>query len=390
MNGYFDRSIRTRRRGFDMGSVLFSEGKYRTRNFVTFVSKPTPPPSSTVQKTINTTNRSPISRAKSLAFGSMLCAMTLCVGLLFAEGVIRLKNASMKNYDIEMWRYSKELKVLSPNPILGHEHRRSTSAVLQSVNIQTNKWGLRGGAIATDPGDKRRIMLLGSSITLGWGVPQEQTMASRLEDLFAQNGQPTEVLNTGVGNYNTVRYVELFLDRLYQLNPTDVVVHYFINDAEVLPPPGNNWLLRHSQLAVSVWSSLNRFLVPTGWAGLQEHYQNVYSPGSPGFAAMKDALKRLSDYAKKTDIRLYLAITPDVHNLKDYPYRYIHEALAGISQEYGYVFIDLYPHFAGLEPEAIWAMPGDPHPNALGHEIMARAVYPVLTGEDPAMAAVHH
>ena len=33
------------------------------------------------------------------------------------------------NYDIEMWRYSKELKVISDNPVLGHEHRRSASAV---------------------------------------------------------------------------------------------------------------------------------------------------------------------------------------------------------------------------------------------------------------------
>jgi lysophospholipase L1-like esterase len=29
----------------------------------------------------------------------------------------------------------------------------------------------------------------------------------------------------------------------------------------------------------------------------------------------------------------------------------------------------------------VWAMPGDPHPNALGHELMAKALLPLLAAD---------
>jgi hypothetical protein len=33
----------------------------------------------------------------------------------------------------------------------------------------------------------------------------------------------------------------------------------------------------------------------------------------------------------------------------------------------------------GRPPEEMFAMPGDPHPNALGHELMAEAIFPVIS-----------
>ena len=39
------------------------------------------------------------------------------------------------------------------------------------------------------------------------------------------------------------------------------------------------------------------------------------------------SLKKLADYAKAHHIRLYLAMMPDIHNLKDYQFGFIHEAV---------------------------------------------------------------
>jgi|GEM_PF-601468 len=306
--------------------------------------------------------------------------IAVCIAVSLAEGLIRLKNRFMLSYDMEMWRYSKELKTASANPILGHEHLTNRSAVLQSVEIRLNEWGMRGGPVPPPTPGKRRILLLGSSITLGWGVPEEETMAVRLQQMFERDGQAVEVLNAGIGNYNAVRYVELFLTRLHNLEPTDIVVNYFINDAEVLKPAGGNILLRHSQLAAILWTLGKQQSVGTGEAGLEEHYQRVYAPDAPGFFDMKKALRRLSEYAQEHDIRLYLATVPDVHNLRDYPFHYIHELLEEISAELGYVYVDLYPGFEGLPPARIWSMPGDPHPNGYGHRIMAQTLYQALAG----------
>jgi lysophospholipase L1-like esterase len=311
-------------------------------------------------------------------FKVVLSLFMLVVTLPLMEGVLRLKNSSMQNYDIEMWRYAKELKFLSGNPVLGHEHRRSESALLQSIEIRTNELGMRGGPIeALKPGG-RRVLVLGASITLGWGVKEEETMTARLEQMFEAAGQDVQVLNAGIGNYNTERYVELFFQHLKVLKPTDIVVHYFLRDAEVLTAGGGNVLLRNSQLAVTLWTAKNRLFRPAGEQTLIDHYKAVYEPSAPGYRAMIASLDKLVAYCREHGIQLYLAMVPDVHNLTDYPFGFIHERMKGLASEREVTFVDLLPAFEGLSPEKIWAMPGDPHPNALGHKLMADALFPVL------------
>ena len=53
----------------------------------------------------------------------------------------------------------------------------------------------------------------------------------------------------------------------------------------------------------------------------------------------------------------------------------MHDVFAQIARDNGFAYIDLLPAFRGLTPEEIWAMPGDPHPNARGHALMADAIY---------------
>ncbi len=315
---------------------------------------------------------------KKIIFSTILIVFSLAIGLGIAEAVLRIKNSSMKNYDIEMWKYANELKFASENPLLGHEHIKSSSAVLQSVNIRTNQWGLRGEDVSPAAPGKRRILFLGSSITLGWGVKEEETMTSLIQKNFEKESKSVEVLNAGIGNYNTLRYVERFMTRLEPLKPTDIVVHYFLRDAEVLTSGNGNFLLRNSQFAVTVWTLMNRLFGETGEASLVDHYAKVYDQNALGFLEMKRNLKRLADYAHDHDIRIYLAMTPDVHNLSDYKFTYIHTLMQSIAKEDGYTFIDLYPAFKGLTPKELWAMPGDPHPNALGHKLMADTIFPVL------------
>jgi lysophospholipase L1-like esterase len=323
---------------------------------------------------------------KNIFYSVSLVLLSTLVAVVFAEGVLRIKNSSMKNYDIEMWRYAKELKVRSEDPRLGHDHVKNASAVLESVPIRINEWGLRGGPVAK-VAPKRRILFLGGSITLGWGVPEDQTITAQVEQMLRAGGQDVEVLNGGVGNYNAERYVHRFFSELTDLNPTDIVVHYFLRDAEKLDPGSGSFILRHSELAVTLWIAATRVLGTSGERSLAEHYESVYRDDQPGFIEMKDSLKRLADYATVHNIRLYFAMTPDIHNLKDYPFVFIHEKMKSIAAAFGYQYVDLLPAFGKLSPEQVWAMPGDPHPNAFGHELMAKAIVPLLAG--PELSQLH-
>lgn len=316
---------------------------------------------------------------KSILFSAVMLIVSTVVALLAAEGMLRVKNSSMQNYDIEMWKYSGELKVQAADPKLGHVHVPDRSATLQSVEIRTNEIGMRGGPVPPVKEGQRRILFLGSSITLGWGVAEEDTVTSRLQTDFAEAGQDVVVFNGGVGNYNSERYVELFMTRLKEVEPTDIVVHYFLRDAEKLEPGGGNILMRNSQLMVTLWIAWNRVFGESGDATLFDHYDGVYDEDQEGYIVMRESLTRLAEYAKENNIRVYLAMVPDVHNLADYQFGFIHERMKLVSSELGYEYVDLLPAFGELSAEDVWAMPGDPHPNGLGHELMAKALFPVLS-----------
>lgn len=316
---------------------------------------------------------------KQFLFSTILVIISLLVSVVFAEGILRIKNSSMTNYDIEMWRYAKELKLKSNDPDLDFEHVTNKSAVLQNIDVRLNEEGLRGGPLETAKPGERRILFLGGSITLGWGVPEDETVEVRLQRMMQAAGQPAQVLNAGIGNYNAERYTARFFKQLTGLNPTDIVVQYFLRDAEDLPPGGGNYFLRSSELAVTLWIAYHRLFDRLGEENLVDHYRKVYDPNEPGFAMMQQQLKRLAEYAKERHIRIYFLMTPDVHNLIDYKFGFVHDIMRKIAEADGYAFVDLLPAMRGLRPEDLWAMPGDPHPNALGHKLMAETIFPIIS-----------
>src|SRR6266478_7175245 len=118
--------------------------------------------------------------SKNTVFSIALLVFSVVVALVISEGILRVKNSSMKNYDIEMWRYARELKVKSSDPSLDFEHLKNKSAVLQNVEIRLNEWGLRGDPVPPASPDRRRILFLGAATTLGWGVPEEYTVERQL------------------------------------------------------------------------------------------------------------------------------------------------------------------------------------------------------------------
>ena len=66
---------------------------------------------------------------------------------------------------------------------------------------------------------------------------------------------------------------------------------------------------------------------------------------------------------------------PDIQSLEDYKFDEIHDLMKTLAEEYNYKFIDTLPNLVGLSQKEIYSMPGDPHPNALGHRLMAEKIF---------------
>ena len=313
--------------------------------------------------------------SKNLFFGVITFVFVFVVSLVAAEGVVRLKNLDQKNYNIEMWRYSNLLKMKSDNPDLGHVHRADVSARLEGVKVRLNRYGLRGPEIDLSQ-KKKKILFLGSSNTLGWGVPEENTMTSVLE---RELGPGVCVMNGGIGNYNTLRYVTLFKEKLRALRPDVVVVHYFIRDAETLPPGRTHFILRHSELAVLAFSAFQQALNTTNTLEkLTRYYEVLYEKDAPGYRVMVQSLAELKRLSEEDGFKVILAMAPEIHQMKPYPFKGVHERMGEVARSFGWQFVDLYAPLSVVPSQELWAMAGDPHINAKGHHLMAEALRPSL------------
>jgi lysophospholipase L1-like esterase len=275
-----------------------------------------------------------------------------------------------------MWRYAKELKV--PDEALGHIHVANRTVELQNVRIAINSWGMRGPEPLAPSSGRQRILFLGSSITLGWGVAEEDTLAALVQRRL---GDRVEVLNAGIGNYNAERYVNLYTGRLQDLTPSIVVVHYFLRDAEVLPRTTGNFLMRNSQLALMLWQAASNVIHGrSDLSGLTDHYRAMYAVDSEGRRRMEQALSDLDAHARQRGTRVVLAHMPDIHSLNPYPFGFVNDHMRGLAQRLGWTYVDLLDAFRDVQdPRSLYAIPGDPHPNAAGHARMANVLVPVLS-----------
>ena len=141
------------------------------------------------------------------------------------------------HYHLEMWKYAINLKQISKNPEIGHQHLPNKKIKLMGVDVETNNFGLRDDWIDKYPQeDVIRILMLGDSVTFGWGVESDKTISKRLENsLSLKLNRKVEVINAGVGNYNTSMQVEWFETVGLLFNPDIVLLNFFINDAEPTP-----------------------------------------------------------------------------------------------------------------------------------------------------------
>ena len=237
------------------------------------------------------------SRAKILASIALtVCSVVLAVGV--GEVVLRVKNSSMTTYDIEMWRYAKELKVRSDDPHLDFDHVKSKSAVLQNVTIRLNEWGLRGGPVEPLPPAAGASCFSAARSRSAGACPRSATVEARLEQMLRDTGEQVQVLNAGVGNYNADRYVSRFFKELTGLNPTDIVVHYFLRDAEDLPAGRRQRPAPQQRAGGHAVDCLSPVVRQGRRESLVDHYRAAYQEDAPGFVEMQARLKELADYAK--------------------------------------------------------------------------------------------
>jgi lysophospholipase L1-like esterase len=322
------------------------------------------------------------SRNRAWLFGALTAVLVVGVMWTAAELFVRLVLDDGFQFDLEMWKYARDIKMVSQDPLIGHQHGPNRKAHLMGVDLATNSRGLRDYEYRYErtPGTLR-IVMLGDSFTEGWGVASPDTSSKRLERLFAKDGTKAEVINTGVGNWNTVQEVEYFLTEGFKYQPDIVVLNFTFNDAEPVPsdrPPG--FLMRHCYSCVYVVGRVDvlmrQLAYRQDWA---DYYLGLFDHGTArGWLDAKAYLRKLADYCDSHGIKLLVASFPELHDVQNYRLQEITDLIRKAADENGVAFIDLLDSIKNQESSKLWVTRPDPHPNSLANKFFADALYQKL------------
>jgi lysophospholipase L1-like esterase len=322
---------------------------------------------------------------KQLAMNLLVSLCAVLLVLLALELLVRYRFSHVPNYDFEMWRYAAEVKEPIYDPKLPFHHKPHRVGRYYGAEIRTNSQGLRDvERITPKPPGSRRIVLLGDSFALGWGVTFSETIAQRLEQKFANRTSRYEVINMGTGNYNSTMEVELFKRKGLALEPDTVVLLYYINDVEAVPEinPISYAILKQMYLPAYITARIRQLKVMnSGEDGLLTYYSRLYATDSDNARKARNALQELVRLTADKKIKLLMVNIPDLRRLKAYPFNFATALPQGVAAENSVPFLDLLPFFNTYDGNSLWVSKEDPHMNGLASGIAAQAIFNKLVSE---------
>jgi len=315
--------------------------------------------------------------------GAAVLGTSLLVALGAAELGLRLISKYwLTVYDVEMWRYARQIKTLSSYPGVVEEQRPNASAFLMGARVRTEEHGFRLPDPETQarrrPGS-RLAVALGDSLTFGWGVPEGQTFPDQLERLLsarcpAAAGRAVTVANAGIGNCNTSMEVQRYKLRIRPyMHPDWVILGFSFNDAEPDAVPDTNPLYWHSALLSLAAARMQKQTDPK-LANYNAYYVGLFREGKAGWDRTKAAMRELGALLRADHVAATLFLMPELHDPHDPGIAEAFSRVAAVGREAGFEVIDPAPDFPPGSGERYWVSHEDAHPNAAAQAIYARAL----------------
>lgn len=319
-------------------------------------------------------------KLKQIIYPILALAFSLAIALVGSEIFVRVISQYHRMYSIEMLRYSNQLKVPSSIPGLSHVHRRNQLVELMGVSIKTNDLGARSDSSST-LNNSRLLAFYGGSITLGWGVSADRTFSSvvvsKLNDSLGTNFQ---VINFGVGNYNLESSLRLLIDTSRQYHGEHFFVCVYPDDFAEKNQGGNSYFFRHSYLGNFLFYRFHQILNPL----LQDSEKNQEPSRDAALSKVLHGLiSQTHDYLTSRGAGLTFIFLPSLllGRESNVQTKFL-EDFSQLSKELNFSILDIREAFANTnDKRSLWVAQDDPHPNELGHRLIANAIFEVLTRE---------
>src|SRR3989344_5732521 len=135
---------------------------------------------------------------------------------------------------------------------------RSMSGGFPNVEVESNSLGLRNPEITKEkPAETKRILFVGDSFTMGWGVAEEEAFPRRVETLLKNESlaYKLETINAGYTAVGPSSYYLYLKNYAQEVDPDMVVVGFYIGN-DVVGETDIEWLEKDSEgLPVTIRST---------------------------------------------------------------------------------------------------------------------------------------
>jgi len=360
-----------------------------------------------------------VAKAKSWADGFSVFFLLIALFVLFDRWLLT-------KFGLTIWAYDPELHYV---------HRKGAVRTLSAAGrpedlIHINEHGFHDTEFPRDkPAGELRGLMLGDSVTMGYGVTYAETFSKLLEDILDERDAKNsshQIINSGVHGYSTFQERVTF-ERNLDLSPDFVAVGFCMNDVTepfvVNTKYGGTGLDYHgvTQTPNPISGLLSN---ETGFGRLMQKFSQrgktieraklaeifnaqamaLESRTNPqfqeGWRIVLDEMSKLYAVAEDNDLPIVLLIFPYTFQLNDPSLLIPQEILKEHAAEHGVDVIDLTPIFAeaifkeesvikaleqeGKEPKEIakffrWRMSeyffDADHFRQPGHELVAEALY---------------
>ena len=146
------------------------------------------------------------------------------------------------------------------DPELGYRHPESVSYLLGKNRVEINSHGLRDGEIPyAKDAEEKRILVLGDSVTFGWGTSQGESFSDQMEVLLGERtGTGWQVINAGVNGYNTEQEAAFLRIEGMRYAPDYVLLIYVSNDVDAVFDPNETTWRRYPSWPSSLPEAIGR------------------------------------------------------------------------------------------------------------------------------------
>ena len=339
----------------------------------------------------------------------------LLIGLLEVAAYLWERTQANGLYAWELVASRRMVWERHPEPGAGYTLMKPDSHYeWQNIPVDINSHGLRGPETSyKKPAATFRILNLGDSVAMGWGVHEENTYGQQLESLLNEGGNSDlkfEVINAGVPGWSLDNALAYLQAEGLKYEPDLVVLDLtIVNDIN-----GKSALLAGNDSGLFRWLSDHTYSWPflqsqAAWAQARaqgrDRVDTIDPPTNPAkyfpldpqserWTERWNSIMNIIRLAKDNNARVVLVMFPLEFQVLDENYSTLpQEIFMAKAAEAGIPVLDLLPAFR----QACQKKPGGAcqledyylfadvwmHPSALGHKVTATELEAVLAGMLP-------